>query len=407
MSVTSILVNIVQIGAFMTPIRRIARSVLPATLAVACIAVPAIASAQPTSSARSAGAIPAGFIAQSDAWIGSSQGWVLGTTACGKDNCASSEVVATSDGGSTWKQVGTIADPVPRQGNPGPGVGELRFATAKIGWAYAPDLYRTGNGGATWRKVTIPGHGKQVLSLAVTSTEAYAVVSPCAYASGICGGGLPLTAWRISVTAGPTATWTKLPVTLHANVTADVEAFGDSVYVSTDRLDGPNHPSQLYASTNGGVTFAKRPIPCSTQTEDNLIQAAPYSATKVGFLCDGDPGFGKAVKTVYLSANNGKTDTNAGTLGLYGIQAQLAISSTGKMAVQATSIGTFMYINDNNNRKWYMIIGSGDGGAGFNDLTYVAPSEAWVVYGPADGFSGYGQLYKTVDAGRHWKLEKL
>jgi photosystem II stability/assembly factor-like uncharacterized protein len=54
-----------------------------------------------------------------------------------------------------------------------------------------------------------------------------------------------------------------------------------------------------------------------------------------------------------------------------------------------------------------MVIGSGDGGAGFNDITYVSPADAFVVFGPADMFSGYGQLYATHDAGRHWKLVKL
>jgi photosystem II stability/assembly factor-like uncharacterized protein len=407
MSALSINVNIIRIGAFMTPFRRIAQRVLPAVLAAACVAAPAVAAAQASTSPRPAAAIPAGFIAQSTSWISPSQGWILGTTACGKNNCAKSEVLSTTNGGSSWKQIGTISAMIPRAGNPGNGMSEIRFANASVGWAFAPDLYRTSNGGATWRKVQLPGGGKQVLDLAVTRTQAYAVISPCAYETGICGGGKPLTAWRISVTASTTATWTKMPVALHANVAANVAAFGNTVYVVNSRLDGASHPSQLYVSTNGGATFASRPIPCDASTENNLIQAAPYSATGVGLLCDGDPGFSKAVKTVYLSTNNGKTDTNAGTLGLFGIQAQLAISPTRKLAVQSESDGSFIYINDNNQSKWYMIIGSGDGGAGFNDLTYVSGNDAWVVYGPANGFSGYGQMYKTTNAGRHWVLEKL
>ena len=55
------------------------------------------------------------------------------------------------------------------------------------------------------------------------------------------------------------------------------------------------------------------------------------SATRVALLCDGNPGFSKAVKAVYRSANTGRTDTYAGTMGLYGIQAELAVSPAGDL----------------------------------------------------------------------------
>jgi hypothetical protein len=364
-------------------------------LAASCIAIPA------TASASASAGIPAGFIAQSTAWISPSQGWVLGTTLCGKvDNCPNSEVIGTVNGGATWSEIGPIHAQIPKLGNPGTGVTEIRFMNASVGWAFAPDLYRTANGGKTWKAMPVPGHGGQVLDLAVTKTAAYAIVSPCAYATGICSA-KPLTAWRISL---GTTTWIKMPVTLHINVAANVSAFGDSVYLVNQRLDGANHPSQLYASTNGGASFVARHVPCGEQSEYNLIQAAAYSASGVGFLCDGDPGFGKAVKTVFLSDNNGKTDANAGTMGLFGIEAELSISPTRNLAVESWSIGSFIYINDGHRAKWYMIIGSGDGGAGFNDITYVSGREAWVVYGPAEGFSGYGQVYKTTNSGRKWTL---
>jgi hypothetical protein len=54
-----------------------------------------------------------------------------------------------------------------------------------------------------------------------------------------------------------------------------------------------------------------------------------------------------------------------------------------------------------------MVIGSGDGGAGWNDVTYVSAKVAWVVYSPAELFPGLGKLYVTRDAGRHWALAKF
>jgi hypothetical protein len=105
--------------------------------------------------------------------------------------------------------------------------------------------------------------------------------------------------------------------------------------------------------------------------------------------------------------NTGRTDTFAGTLGVHGIEAQLAVSRSGNLAVASWSDGSFMYINDTHKTNWTMVIGSGDGGAGWNDITYVTKTEAWVVYGPADMPAAYGQLYVTRDAGRHWALAKV
>lgn len=383
----------------MRPTRLIVRSVTFG--AAASIVLASSASGVP---ALAAGAgIPASFIAQSITWLTPSRGWVLGTQACGKaGNCATSQVIETSNAGKTWRLDGTIAARVPKAGNGSAGITEIRFASAKVGWAFGPSLYRTVNGGKTWTQAIIPGHGKQVLGLAASPAGTFAIVSPCTYGTGLCTR-KPLTTWRVSRSS---TSWTQMPVNLRLNVSASVAALGKSVYLVNPAVGSP-HVSQFYVSTDGGFHFSKRLIPCTAAEENTLIQAVPYSATKVGLLCDGNPGFGKAVKAVYLSSNNGKTDSYAGTLGLFGIQAQLAISSAGHLAVAAQSIGTFMYINDNHRTKWYMVIGSGDGGAGWNDITYVSATVGYVVYSPASLFPGFGVIYATHDSGRHWKLVKL
>ncbi len=71
--------------------------------------------------------------------------------------------------------------------------------------------------------------------------------------------------------------------------------------------------------------------------------------------------------------------------------------------MEAWSIGSFIDISDTRGgTTWHQVIGSGDGGAGFNDITYVSDKVAWVVYGPANMFADYGLLDRTADAGRHW-----
>src|SRR5260370_17342543 len=88
-------------------------------------------------------------------------------------------------------------------------------------------------------------------------------------------------------------------------------------------------------------------------------------------------------------------------MGLFGMQAELAASASGNLAVASSSDGSFIYINDTHKTAWTMVEGIGDGGAGWSDISYVTTTRAWVVYGPAD-FSNIGQLWVTRDAGPHW-----
>jgi len=119
----------------------------------------------------------------------------------------------------------------------------------------------------------------------------------------------------------------------------------------------------------------------------------------------GSPAPGDATKSVYTSANTGTTDTYAGATGPAGVTAQLAASPSGNLAVAALSAGSFLYINDTHQQAWTMVKGLSTS-AGWNDITYVTNSQAWVVYRPAD-LRGTGQLWTTHDAGLHWSVAKL
>jgi photosystem II stability/assembly factor-like uncharacterized protein len=368
-----------------------------AAIAVTCAAalVPAAALAAPGNPATP---VPPVFRANSVTFLTAQRGWVLGAVPCGKSTCA--DLAGTTDGGTTWSQTGQLKEPIAIIGKGVPGVTEVRFATPGTGWAFGPLLLRTSNGGKSWARQAIPGGGKQILSLASSASQTYAVVSDCAWGGGLCA--QPLSFWRIATKPG--STWTRVPLNLPVNVSADVAVRGTTVYVVDEQLEH-GKPDKLYASTDG-VHFAARAAPCSHAKDLALLQAVPMSATRVALLCDGNPGFSKAVKTVYVSADTGKTDTFAGAMGLFGIQAELAASPSGNLAVASSSDGSFMYINDSHKRAWTRVIGSGDGGAGWNDITYVTNTRAWVVYGPAD-FSDIGVLYVTRDAGHHWNPVKL
>src|SRR5262249_24339790 len=155
--------------------------------------------------------------------------------------------------------------------------------------------------------------------------------------AGICKG--RLTAWRSRLTA---TSWSRMrfPRPLHVNVSANVAASGRTVYVIDTMIEG-TRPTQFYVTTDGGRHFSARHNPCPASTIRQLVQAAPTSPAMVALLCDGNAGFGKAVKMVYVSRNTGKKDTYAGTMSPWGIQDQLTASPSGNLAVAAWSIGSF------------------------------------------------------------------
>ena len=156
---------------------------------------------------------------------------------------------------------------------------------------------------------------------------------------------------------------------------------------------------KFYVSTDGGDHFSARPVPCDKTPAVQLIQVVPTSSTDVALLCVGNPGFSKAEKLVYRSTDSGRTDTYAGTIGPYGVLADLAVSPTGNMAVASSSDGSFIYINDGHKTTWSMPVGFSDGGARWNDIVYATGKEAWVVYAPPDFFGDIGKLYVTHDGG--------
>ncbi len=343
--------------------------------------------------------VPKGFIANSITWLTPSHGWILGSAPCQRHRCT--DVITSTDGGRSWTLLGKVPAPLEQLAYPSYGVTEIRFMSASVGWAFGTSLYVTTNGGASWQPQPIPGGAHHVVALATGSRDSYVVVSSCKFDTGLsCQ--KPLTLLRRSAAGG---VWKKVPLTLPMSLAPGLALHGSSVYVWDQLLDS-GAPDRLYSSTDGDQ-FTARQAPCDHAKDLALVDVVATSAQNVDLLCDGNPGFSKAEKTVYRSSNMGKTETYAGMLPPYGIQAQLAASASGNLAVASFSDGSFMDYNDNTGTKWTRVIASGDGGVGWNDIVYTTNSEAWVVYGPDDGPAKVGVIFVTRDAGRHWKPIKL
>jgi hypothetical protein len=204
------------------------------------------------------------------------------------------------------------------------------------------------------------------------------------------------------------SSWTGVSLDLPASTSADVAVFGETVYLDDPAGGYKGAVNKLYASTDGRH-FSARPVPCDNPVVPiALIEVVPTSATDVALLCEGNEMPSAASKYMYRSTDTAKTDAYAGTVGLAGIEAELAVSPSGNIAVASWAIpgDSLMYINDTHKTAWTTAINKNDFGAGWNDPVYVTNREAWVVYAPAS-LSGIGQLYITSDGGNHWSVAAL
>jgi hypothetical protein len=179
-----------------------------------------------------------------------------------------------------------------------------------------------------------------------------------------------------------------------------VVAIGGSTVYLVDPQAFPA-PDAFYASVRGGP-FTRRPVPCQKRLNGNLVDVAPVTSSRMALLCVIDPGFGSAGKTVFRSADTGRTDQRAGQTSILGIASEIAATRSGTLAVASSaSRGSFVYLNTGGTRWTTPLPRPDDGGALWNDLVFSSSQVGWVVYGPVS-FSDLGVVYRTADGGRSW-----
>ena len=353
----------------------------------------------PSMNASPPSTIPAGFHAQSLSWVSATHGWMIGSGPCGQTTCTT--VVRTTDGGGTWKKLGTLSAPLTLEG--ATGVTEVRFADDLHGWAFEPALWATSDGGATWQRQAPPGSGRLVLALAGDSDAAYAVVSPCRL-NRLCR--FPATLWRTTPGQG---SWTQVSLTLpdlSAFNTVVLAVHGVVAYLAVPSFllnAGASADPDVLDVTVDGMQWRPRPDPCDPGNGETLTSVAPISDTKVALLCQGNIGFGKAEKLVLKSGDNGQTTSSAGPISIWGITSELAAAPNGTLVLASYSIATWMYRNSDGH-TWTTQLDMGDGGMGWNDPVFVAAQIGFVIHGPSAvccrGHSG--QLWKTENGGLTW-----
>jgi hypothetical protein len=316
---------------------------------------------------------PAGARAKSITFVSLDQAWVLAQAG------STTVVLATTDRGVHWSEVGTIATPI---GSATGDVSEIRFANTQDGWAYGPGLWATTNGGASWHAVTIPGG---VEDLEAAGGIAWAATNPCTGGAG-CATAQPGSLYR--VTTGSDA-WQKVAGVSLAGTSAEIAPQAAAVYV----LSGTT-----FLHSSDGTTFTALASPCPSGF--GLGSIAASTATNVEALCVGDPGAGSSTKDVFVSANAGATFTQIAQAPRGGQPTSIAAGSPTTIAIAAASGASWIYEATGTDATWATPLSLSDGGAGWGDLGFTDATHGVVIHGPGAG--GPGTVYLTDNGGTSW-----
>ncbi len=391
------------VGAVHSGMRRRRRAqrvqVLSAGLAVVAVAVVAALVGNPLSSSvapptpatqgpsprppSDLRAVPEGFEAQDLSFVGTDQGWSLGTVPCGTERCTVQLV--TTDGGATWVRRPAVG--LPRTCMASACVSRVRFATARIGYAFGPSLYLTDNGGSTWSRFD----SGEVQDLEIAGDQVARVVSTRP-------GCLPECTFAIQTAAVGSIAWRTTHTTTEPRLGAALVRRGTrlvaQLYGTTDG-EASTATGPLVLSDDGGATWRVRADPC-VQT------AVPGSGTSnvalgsdgvVVLLCQGDPG----QAAVRLSTDSGRTFGPARSVP--GRGQRLAAAGADRVVVEAVrGERPVLQLTRDGGRSWTQVaVQTQPYGVAYGSYLAFATSAAGTWLSP----DGTG-VWTTSDGGESW-----
>jgi photosystem II stability/assembly factor-like uncharacterized protein len=351
-------------------------STAPSDASPAASASPA-PTATPGASTSLSGLSPA-----SVTFVSADDGWVLGTGRCSSAPCTA--IARTVDGGRTWAQVSAPdASIVPGGDQGAPGISGLRFADARNGWAFGPDLWATHDGGTTWSRLTIPGlpADSAIVALASASGTVHAAVldgGDYRVASSPVGvDEFRLSPVRVPVGAGPVPS-----VQLVLSGSAGWLVENDRTVVGGARI--------------GGDAWVAWQPPCADLVGPAFLAAS--SPTELAAACDVGLWGSPAGDHLFLSHDGGSTFVESGTAVPLQMAAKVAAASPSVIVVGGSdATGAVLVATFNGGRTWAVVARLG--AVTIADLGFTTATQGVVITAPADGPAS---LLMTRDGGHTW-----
>lgn len=340
-------------------------------------------------------------------WVSDRHGWALTAAPCGQDLCP--RLATTTNGGRTW-----TALPAPPGGVAGADgctravcVTQVRFATARVGYLFGPNLYQTSDGGWTWRRVP----GRPVESLEPSAGTVVRLSYDHTGCPGPCD-------WVVQETTAGAAHWRTLlripAASADFGIGAEVVRQGTSVIyipVYGHVAGGAGRAyTVIFRSTDGGATWQRLADPCMStgpaEHDTSGLAAAPGGFAAV--MCS--PRSGTGGTFLLTSADNGSSWSQARLVpgATKDYVDLIAAASPAHLLVAtggATGDGPFTY----------RLLASADGGlrwstvaVGTTQLDHRLPGASFLGFEDARvgrWISDSRDIWTTRDAGQHWRRQ--
>ncbi|HEX7471505.1 MAG TPA: hypothetical protein VF323_00350 [Candidatus Limnocylindrales bacterium] len=315
-------------------------------------------------------------------FISAAKGWVLGSAPCATGRCPA--IARTLDGGKTWTAVnapGTTIGAEPSVDVSGTGIVGLRFANARDGWAFGPELWSTHDGGASWTRLDVLSHAPVVaLESANGSTHAVAFDGAQGY--------------RIASSLIGTDSWTTSPVSIAVGAgpvpVIQLVLSGASGWVlENDRVVTGG------ARLVGGAWRTWQPV-CSDVVGPAFIDAsAPSDLVAV---CDVGAWSNALGEHLYVSRDAGVTFKETGVATPFDMASGVATPSRSTVVVAGFDTkGAAMVGSFDGGHTWAKVFSSAT--VSLSGLGFTTTTQGVVVATAANGAS---QLLMTHDGGRTW-----